>query len=526
MSAKSLLEAAHGRLRSGDLRGAIATVNKGLGQHRKDYRFWLLASELELRAGRGQPSVQAAREAEKLRAADATVQVQLGRALAAIGNVPHARAAADAAMRLDPQDAVLLDGIGAIYSACDEQGLALPLFERAVALAPRVAHFQFNLATAMRFAGRFAEAEAAADRAIALDPRDFGAIHLRSDLRRQTPEHNHVAELDALRAADNLPWLGRVQVCYALARELEDLGEYQRSFAALREGADLRRSHLKYDVQEDVRTMQRVAACHTAAVLGALGAGYPNREPIFVLGLPRTGTTLVERILGNHRDVTAAGELRHFPAEMIRLCIGARRDGVPARDEMVEASLKLDMHSLGRCYIESTRPKTGTTPRFVDKLPMNFLYCGLIRAALPGAKIVHLRRDPMDTCYAIYKTLFSRAYPFSYDLSDLGHYYVAYRRLMQHWQSALPGAILELDYEALVADPEAVTRRLLEFCELEFEPACLDFHRSATASTTASAVQVRQPVYTDSVGKWKHFAAQLEPCAAILRAAGIPVESA
>ena len=256
----------------------------------------------------------------------------------------------------------------------------------------------------------------------------------------------------------------------------------------------------------------------------SLGPGHETREPVFVLGLPRTGTTLVERILGNHSAVVAAGELRQFPEQMIRLARESLGGRDLPRDELVAHTLKLDMRELGRRYVESTRPRTGARPHFVDKLPLNYLYCGLIHGSLPGARIVHLRRHPLDACYAIYKTLFSRAYPFSYDLGELGQYYVAYDRLMSHWRTAMPGVIYDLHYEAIVDDPEGETRRLLDHCGLEFESACLDFHRSPEASTTASALQVRQPIYRDSVSRWRNVAAQLEPLTQVLRSNGIDLE--
>ena len=318
--------------------------------------------------------------------------------------------------------------------------------------------------------------------------------------------------------------LGRVQLLYALAKEREDLGDYARNFAALEAGASLRRKGMRYDVANDVRTLDKIIELHDASALAQLGPGYETREPIFVLGLPRSGTTLVERILGNHRAVSAAGELRHFPEQMTQLARESLGGRDLPRDELVAHTLNLDMRELGRRYLESTRPRTGARPHFVDKLPLNYLYCGLIHGSLPRARIVHLRRHPLDACYAIYKTLFSHAYPFSYDLVELGQYYVAYDRLMSHWRTAMPGVIYDLHYEAIVADPEGETRRLLDHCGLEFESACLDFHRSPEASTTASAVQVRRPIYRDSVSRWRNVAAQLEPLTQVLRSNGIDLE--
>jgi hypothetical protein len=181
----------------------------------------------------------------------------------------------------------------------------------------------------------------------------------------------------------------------------------------------------------------------------------------------------------------------------------------------------VDFAALGRDYIRSVRDAGIDAARFTDKMPLNYLYCGLIRRALPRAKIVHVVRDPMAVCYAIYKTLFQDGYPYSYDLGELGGYYLAYRRLMAHWENTLPGAIYTLRYEALIADQEGESRRLLEFCGLDWEPACTEFHLNEAPSTTASAAQVRRKLYDSSVSQWRHYEAELAPLRRQLQEAGV-----
>jgi len=194
------------------------------------------------------------------------------------------------------------------------------------------------------------------------------------------------------------------------------------------------------------------------------------------------------------------------------------------RDELVRLSAGVDFRKLGDAYVESTRPFTGKAPRFIDKLPLNFLYVGLIRRALPNATIINLKRHPLDTCYAVYKQLFVDAYPFSYNLDELGRYYAAYEHLMQHWNATLPGAVYTIRYESLVEDFEPEVRRLLEYCHLDFQDACLRFHENRSASTTASSVQVRQPVYRSSVGRWQHFRHELGPLIATLERNGVVLD--
>jgi hypothetical protein len=237
--------------------------------------------------------------------------------------------------------------------------------------------------------------------------------------------------------------------------------------------------------------------------------------------MPRTGTTLVERILASHSDVFAAGELSNFAVQMMAQVREKAAARAVSRDDIVRLTAGLDFASLGKAYVDSTRPATGHTARFIDKLPLNYLYAGLIHLALPNATIVHVQRDPMDTIYAVYKTLFVDAYPFSYDLEELARYFVAYHELMAHWHTALPNVIQTIRYEDLVANVDAEVRRLVDACGLDWQPDCLEFYRNKEASTTASSVQIRRPVYRSSVGKWRDYEARLQPAVTILRDAGI-----
>lgn len=411
--------------------------------------------------------------------------------------------------------------LGLLLSRMEQQEAALQQYLRAVELEPEEGQHYYNLASVQRFLGRFDEAEAALSRAIALDPRDYDAYKLRSDLRTWSAQYNHVEQLRALIEAGVDSPRGEVQLCYALAKELEDIAQHDDSFRALKRGADQRRRHMRYDVGGDIETMAEIARVYSAdRLLSDQRQGCTNTEPVFIIGMPRTGTTLAERILASHSQVFAAGELNNFANQMIRQ-VGRRDVG---KLEMVAASAALDFGKLGQAYVDSTRPQTGHTPHFIDKMPLNFLYAGLIKLALPGAKIVHLQRHPLDTCYAVYKTLFQDAYPFSYELEELGRYYVAYAQLMQHWQAGLGHSLYALSYEMLVSDTEPVARGMLQYCELEWEASCLDFHLNKAASSTASASQVRQPVYTSSVGKWKHYQKQLEPLTRVLLNSGISVD--
>jgi tetratricopeptide (TPR) repeat protein len=449
--------------------------------------------------------------------------------LLTLGRKGEAVAAAALALEAAPADPAFYDALGGVFSFADAQDRAVLAYDRAVELAPDDPRPLFNRATVLRFVGRLDAAEADYDRVIALKPDDFEAYKNRSDLRRQTPERNHVAELGAVLATAP-DWRATVQLRYALAKEHEDLGNYPQSFAELEQGSRLRRAHLRYDVATDVSTVDWIIAAFPGEPEKSPPAAEdpppqsPADAPIFVLGLPRSGTTLVDRILGSHSQLFSAGELNDFALVLVAAVVRQTGGKALPRQELVARSATLDFAALGRDYVARTSrlPGRGEGTRLVDKMPLNYLYCGLIARALPQARIVHLARHPMAACYAMYKTLFRDGYPFSYDLAEIAHYYVAYRRLMDHWERTLPGRVYTLQYESLVANQDLETRRLLAFCGLGWEEACATFHLNPAPTTTASASQVREPLHARSVDLWRRYERQLAGLHDELRAAGIP----
>jgi tetratricopeptide (TPR) repeat protein len=414
-----------------------------------------------------------------------------------------------------------LQKLGELYTICSRHDDAHRCFLRALALAPNDAACQFNVATSLIAQGKFTEAEALLDDLIARHPRDYAAYYTRAGLRRQTPQSNHVDAMLALLHAGVPDPVGEGYVCYALAKELEDLREYDQSFAYLKRGADNRRRRLSYRIDEDERAIADIISTFSSDAMARASTGHRSDLPIFVLGLPRSGTTLVDRILDAHGDVDSLGEVADFGATLTRLGRGARD-----KFELIRRSINLDMAALGQSYCDSLRSRGVPATRLIDKTPLNYLYIGLIARALPDASIVHVRRKPMEGCFAMYKTLFRMGYPFSYDLDDLARYYIAFDRLMKHWRALAPANLIEVSYETLVADQEGETRRLLAGCGLNWDERSLAFHESDRPVATASAAQVRQPIYKTSVGQWRRYEKQLAPLADALRRAGIDVEGA
>jgi tetratricopeptide (TPR) repeat protein len=445
--------------------------------------------------------------------------IRRGHCLLALGLMTQARDAAIAAQQNGAADAVLLNAIGSLFNLANDHARALAAYDQAFALEPDNPQVLFNRAAVRRFVGEFAQAEADYDRAIALSPGDYEAYLNRSDLRIQSAERNHVAELEALLARGVASPPGEVFLRHALAKEYEDLEDYARSFAHLRRGAQLRRQHLRYDAAVDVATVDWIIDAFGQAP-GDARREAASDAPIFIVGLPRSGSTLVDRILSSHSQVFSAGELHCFALSLVDAVCRHSGANLPRR-ELVAHSAQVDFAALGWDYLKRASSGVPAGLRFADKMPLNYLYLGLIRRALPNAKIVHVSRGPMAAGYSIYKRLFQDGYPFSYDLTELGRYYVAYRRLMDHWRQVLPGAIYDLAYEDLVADQRGETHKLLEFCGLEWQEACVQFHLNAAAATTASASQVRQPIYGAAVSQWRHYAPHLTELRDILQAAGI-----
>jgi tetratricopeptide (TPR) repeat protein len=407
---------------------------------------------------------------------------------------------------------------GAITNSCNDPRAAIAHYERARSLLGDPPPLLYDLAVAQFFSGEFDDAERNLDRMLAADPQAGHALYLRSTLRRQTPDRNHVADLEQRLAAGFERPAAEAAARYALAQELEDLGEHERSFAELSKAASTLRATFQYDLASELQAMDDICRAYTPEVMADAADGDEGADAIFIVGMPRTGTTLAERMLARTGHVAAAGELLDF-GNLLGLMTG--RVDPAAGANPAERSLHVDFASLGREYLRGARDTAGPCRMFIDKMPINFLYLGAIRKALPKARIVHLSRDPLDTCYAVYKTLFFSAYKFSYDQSELADYYAGYRRMMRHWHEVMPGQILDIRYEDLVRNPEAESRRLLEWCGLEWHPGVLEAGGADAAVATASAAQVREPVHSRSIHSSRRHLDGLAPLRERLALAGL-----
>jgi len=393
---------------------------------------------------------------------------------------------------------------------------AIDTFRSAAALSPGMPAPWIGLGNTLKTIGRQAEAIEAYRHAKGLRPLNSEAWWSLSNLKTFRFEEAEVEAMQRMLAEEQLGDEGRAQFSFALAKAVEDRGDYPRAFELYTQGNRLRRAHEHYDpVQTEVINERIRAVFHSAFLERHAGSGHPDPAPIFVVGLPRSGSTLIEQVLASHSQVDATHELPEAGRLVHRINRG-RSDRVAypeaARDLEGDA-----WAALGRAYLDDTRKYRRGAPRFVDKMPNNFPSIGLLALALPNARFINARRHPLDTCLSCYRQLFARGQPFTYDLTELGEYYLEYEKMMAHWREALPGRVLDVQYEDVVADLEGQARRLLDFCGLPFEDACLRYWETGRAIRTASSEQVRQPIYDTSVNFWRNYGRELAPLAEILR---------
>lgn len=446
--------------------------------------------------------------------------VHLARALARAGRTGEALQIANIAAALPPAGAATLDALGSVYMQCHTYERANDAFRRATSIDPTDPFFHFNYAVTLTFNGNADLAEAEFETCLRIQPHLWRAYGLRSRLRRQTTASNHIQALLALLAEHTDNDEANRELHSALGKEYEDLSQFAKAFEHLSLGKAVGKRRRAHSSAKDEALVDALIRAFPEP--RRQSGSHPSREPIFIVGMPRSGTTLVERIISSHPDVYSAGELLNFGRELERLA-GTAGPGMPSLDA-IEQTAHLDWKRLGLRYVDSTRPQTSNKPRFIDKLPHNFLQIGFIATALPDARIICLRRDPMDTCLSNFREFFTESSAFhgySFDLLDIGRFYIQFDRLMTHWKAVFPDRILEIDYEDLVAAQESSTRRLLTHCDLAWNAACLHFERNQAAVATASTAQVREPIYATSVRRWEKYGTLLNPLEHLLNGAGI-----
>lgn len=468
-----------------------------------------------MRAGRLAEALPFAERAVSGRRVCLPVHGMLATILLQLGRRRDAESVVSQALEHREGTADAYDALGHVSMLLGRHERSNALYRRAVTLAPRDPRFWYNLASSERSLGRLVEAEAACDRAIALDKGHYASYLLRSELRVQSQEDNHTVELKIELSRRELKDRARMLLSYALAKELDDLGRFDEAFQWLSQAATLRRRQLAYDVAVDLRKLRRIAEVFSTTDFHEATGLQDSSRYIFIVGLPRSGTTLLEHILTGLPGVRSNGETDNF-ARALLAAIGSDRGDVFASAAATDPTVVAANYA--RFASDDAREE-----KVIEKLPMNYLYLGAIRRALPNSKLLLVKREPVDSCFAMYRTLFGEAYPFSYDFEDLAKYYASYARLMDHWRECFTGTLHEVEYEDLVTKPALVGAGVAKHCDLEWSAQAIEVHKRATVSLTASAAQVRRPIYGSSAGRWRKYRAHLQPLVDALRAFQVAV---
>jgi len=407
-------------------------------------------------------------------------------------------------------EAAVLAGVG-------EYARAIEIYAAVLKQYPNQAKLWLSYGHALKTAGRTGEGIAAYRRTLELDPGLGEAWWSLANLKTFRFSAEELSQMQAQLARADLQTEDRYHFHFALGKTLEDRQQYEGSFVHYRDGNSLRRAQIRYDAADGREHVRRARALFTREFFAArAGQGAPDPDPIFIVGLPRAGSTLIEQILASHSQVEGTMELPDVPA--IAHDVGARGRASGLRyPEALAPLAPAELRALGEEYLARTRiqRKRGSA-FFIDKLPNNFLHLGLIHLMLPNARIIDARRHPLGCCFSGFKQHFARGQNFTYDLAELGGYYRDYIELMAHFDAVLPGRVHRVFYERMIEDTEGEVRRLLEYCRLPFEPACLRFYENERAVRTASSEQVRTPIYREGLEQWRHYESWLEPLKAAL----------
>jgi tetratricopeptide (TPR) repeat protein len=477
-----------------------------------------LGAALE-RQGKFDEAIVAYRQGITIRPNFAEAYGNLGIVLKEQGKRDEAVAAYRQAINIKPDDAKAHYNLGVALKEIGTLDEVVAANHQAISIKPDFADAYFNLGLALKEQGKLDESRDALEKAVELSPTSAASHRVLADAKRFCSADPHLAAMEKLaRRMTSLSPVEQIDLHFALAKAYDDLGEHEKCFGQLVQGNTLERRRISYDEAATLNKFNRTKQVFTLELMrGMQDLGDPSPVPVFIIGMPRSGTTLVEQILASHSKLFGAGELDQISKAAAQL--SGRDDSVVRYPEVMSSITAEQLRQFGASYVSSIRTLAPEAQRITDKMPLNFAYVGLIHSALPKARIIHVRRDPLDTCFSCFSKLFAGDQPYSYDLAELGRFYRAYEALMEHWRRVLPsGVMLEIQYEGVTADLQGEARRLVAHCGLEWENACLSFHETERPVRTASAIQVRQPIYLSSIGRWRPYARQLGPLVAALEA--------
>jgi tetratricopeptide (TPR) repeat protein len=406
----------------------------------------------------------------------------------------------------DPDNRAYRTTLATVQTGFGNYDQAIPLYREILRETPNEPELHLSVAHALKTVGRTQESIESYHSAIAARPSFGEAYWSLANLKTYWFTADELAQMRSEEASADIKLVDRYHLCFALGKALEDRGEYPESFIYYERGNALKKTECRYRPEPLERNARLQASVCTREFFEARrDVGAPSNAPIFIVGLPRSGSTLLEQILASHSQVEGTMELADIP-RLVQDLQGREMQGAPPRYPGVLAELTAEEFArLGEKYLRDTLVYRTGKPRFIDKMPNNFRHLGLIHLILPNAKIIDARREPMACCFSNFKQLFASGQQFTYSVDDITRYYRMYIELMAHWDSALPGRILRVQHEDVVDDLETQVRRVLDFCELDFEPACIEFHKNRRTVHTASSEQVRRPINRDGVDQWRHY---------------------
>lgn len=536
----------------GRLDEAFGFYKKGMGLNPNNPSLLSNFGQALWRAGKNQEALAALQKALEIAPEHVDALTHLGSLYLTLAKHSEAEVSLRKALAIDPKNPHILNNLAAVHMASGNPEEAASLAQQVIELDPRSVEGFLNLAMAQAGSGEPESALAAYERALELNPDSLGAISglvksffaegrleeaeglIRRGLRINPGDANllsakteivsgeavadHIREMERRFKANSVSEKDRVILAFGLARILEQNKNYDQAFEYLATANRLKRGTYDYKLEEDEKFFDLTKSVFNSDFFqGREASGISDKTPIFIVGMPRSGTTLIEQVLASHSQVFGAGELNYIARLITECCRPKSHRSYP---ELVAQWGRDVLAGMGRAYLDKLNAKSQGAARVTDKMPHNFLYLGLIRQLLPNAKIIHCRRNPVDNCLSMFKRNFDVLHKYAYDLRELGGYYLLYKDLMSHWHDVLPGFVFDLQYEEMVSDQEGATRRLLEFCGLEWEEGCLEFHKSERAVRTASQHQVRKKIYSDSVGLWQNYETQLQPLIGILQKGG------
>ena len=459
-------------------------------------------------------------KARELNPSSPEIVLSMGNILQELGRTDAAVECYKHVLKIQPDSPPVLCNLGNVLREQGHLDDAVSHYEHALTIDPDYAEAHYNRGMAYHDAGDLDSAIGSFRHVLTLDHNCGKAHRIVANLTRHTIHDADIVAMENVLHNSSVNDEQKMHIAFGLGKSFEDLGQHDTAFSYYQRANGLRRESISFDIEKDSEVFTNIKATFSADFLSShsasmdVGTGINSETPIFIIGMPRSGTTLVEQILASHPHVYGAGELNILPqciANNIETLLGF--DYTAALPETKSETL----HLVAAEYVEKLQKLAPGFHRITDKLPMNFLNIGMIKLLLPGAQIIHCQRNPLDTCLSIYKNFFSASgHHYAYDLTELGRYYNLYLDLMEHWREVLPGGFYDIDYEELVANQETESRRLLDACGLDWDSACLQFYKTQRQVSTISAAQVRKPIYDDSIERWRSYEVGLEPLINIL----------